>query len=461
MKKQMIAILGTGILMIVISLFTGCSGKRTLDFKQIADFEFSGLDGKGTVSVTINDDIYDDNDFLKKLFPDSSRKKAKEKLSEMMDTVEYNFSDNDNLSNGDEVSVDVEYDKKLFDNKEVKVQNTTFNVKVAGLSQGTKIDVFEGLNISYEGMSGRGYAIFSTENSSEFVKNYVVFGYSETDLSNGDKITVTASYSKEDADNNLIVIENDTKEYTVSGLKEPVNIDPFEKLEITYTGASPYLTASIDSTKCDDMVNQYIRFEIESGFLKNGDKFTVTAVYNEYDAEENGFVVKNNSKSYTVEKQPEYISSLDGLNLKDLQSEINDKLDVVTATNEGSSSFADEYIYNKCGSFKSIASESLKSEYIISLKPNFEDKFNTGWNELPYNRYIKIYEYILNGDGDEQAKVYVLIYVDNIQKESDGTISWDIELNYKCSSNYNDLINDNVTSEKEYYNVSEIKDKTE
>lgn len=57
--------------------------------------------------------------------------------------------------------------------------------------------------------------------------------------------------------------------------------------------------------------------------------------------------------------------------------------------------------------------------------------------------------------------VYVLIYVDNIQKESDGTISWDIELNYKCSSNYNDLINDNVTSEKEYYNVSEIKDKTE
>lgn len=352
MKKQMIAILGTGILMIVISLFTGCSGKRTLDFKQIADFEFSGLDGKGTVSVTINDDIYDDNDFLKKLFPDSSRKKAKEKLSEMMDTVEYNFSDNDNLSNGDEVSVNVEYDKKLFDNKEVKVQNTTFNVKVAGLSQGTKIDVFEGLNISYEGMSGRGYAIFSTENSSEFVKNYVVFGYSETDLSNGDKITVTASYSKEDADNNLIVIENDTKEYTVSGLKEPVNIDPFEKLEITYTGASPYLTASIDSTKCDDMVNQYIRFEIESGFLKNGDKFTVTAVYNEYDAEENGFVVKNNSKSYTVEKQPEYISSLDGLDLKDLQSEINDKLDVVTATNEGSSSFADEYIYNKCGSFR-------------------------------------------------------------------------------------------------------------
>ena len=60
-----------------------------------------------------------------------------------------------------------------------------------------------------------------------------------------------------------------------------------------------------------------------------------------------------------------------------------------------------------------------------------------------------------------QNKVYVLVYVNNIQKNADGTISWDIELQSTSSDNYDNLIKDYVTSEKEYYNVSEIKDKDE
>lgn len=464
MKKRVFYILVTSILIFSISMLTGCSGKRTLDFQTIVEFDFIGLNGKGEVTALINKDIYDDKEFLEKLFPDNSVKKAKEKLYELMETVNYTFSENNNLTNGDEITVSVDYDEELFEDKEVKVKNTEFTIKVEELSDGTKIDVFEGLEVTYEGMSGKGYAIFDTNNCCNFVQNYVTFGYSKENLSNGDKITVTANYSEENANNELVIIENNKKEFTVSGLQEPIEIDPFEKLTITYTGASPYIKVAVDSTKCDFIVNQYIQFDIEDKYLRNGDTFTVTAVYNEYESEEYGFIVKTDSKTYTVKNQPEYVTSLDGLELKNLQSEIDDKLSVVTSAKEKDSKFAN---VNLDGKFDSITSKKLKSKYLISLKTSFEDKFNDGWNSYNYNRYLQIYEYdvknvIYYSEPEiRQNKVYVLVYVDNIQKNADGTISWDIELNSKGYDNYDDLISDYVTSQKQYYNVSEIKDKEE
>lgn len=464
MKKRILTVLGISILMVLLSMLTGCSGKRTLDFQTIVEFDFIGLNGKGEVTELINKDIYDNKDFLEKLFPNSSEKKGKEKLAELMETVNYTFSEKNNLTNGDEITVSVDYDEELFTDKEVKTKNTEFKIKVDGLSDGTKIDVFDGLKVTYEGMSGKGYANFDSSNCCNFVQNYVTFGSSKEKLSNGDKINVTASYSEENANSELVIIENNKKEFTVSGLQEPIEIDPFEKLAITYTGASPYIMVAVDSTKCDSMVNQYIIFNVEDKYLSNGDTFTVTAVYNEYDAEENGFIVKNDIKTYTVEKQPEYVTSMDGLELKDLQSEIDDKLSVVTSAKDGDSKFANVYLD---GGFDSITSKKLKSKYLISLKTSFEDKFNNGWNSYNYNRYLQIYEYDIKSSStswggevtEHQNKVYVLVYVNNIQKNADGTISWDIELKSTSSDNYDNLIKDYVTSEKEYYNVSEIKDK--
>lgn len=55
-------------------------------------------------------------------------------------------------------------------------------------------------------------------------------------------------------------------------------------------------------------------------------------------------------------------------------------------------------------------------------------------------------------------KAYVAIFVDNIIKSEDGTLIWDFELWDRGYDNLDSLINDYVISEKEYYNVSEIKE---
>lgn len=450
MKKRSIILLAW-IFSSFLIVLTSCSGKVTLDFQEIADVDFSGLNGNGSISFEFDESIYEDGAFLEKLYPDDTTAEAELKFIELLTNVDYTFSKEEDLSNGDEVTVTVEYDEEKFEERGIKVKNPEFTVTVEGLSDGAKIDVFDGLEVTYSGLSGKGYVIFDTSACDAFTQSYVYFEYPESKLSNGDTVTVTANYNSDDAEENLVIIENDTKEYTVSGLKEPEEIDPFENLEITYTGASPYITASIDSTKCKSLVNNYISFSVDDTYLRNGDTFTVTASYSEYDAEEYGFIVTSEAKTYTVENQPEYVTSLDGLDLTELQAELDDKLTVTTTANEGDYRFADVYM----GYFQSIAEKKYRTSYLVSLKTSFEDKFD-GYN-YNYNRYIQIYEYTVNEANVGQKKVYVAIYVNNICKNSDGTISWDIELGSLGDENYDTIVNKFATSEKEFYNVSEVK----
>lgn len=235
-------------------------------------------------------------------------------------------------------------------------------------------------------------------------------------------------------------------------------IDPFKNLKITYTGSSPYIKASTDSTQCDSTVNKYFEFKTEDKYLRNGDEFTVTAVYNADNLEEDGFYIDTDTQTYVVDAQPEYITSVDGLDLSALQSELNDKRVAVTAANKGDSTFAGINIPWFSGYFDSISSEKLKSTYLLSMKKNFEEKFN---KDNFYNRYIQIYEYVLNThngkNGNEKEKVYVVIYANNLANDGKGVLSWDLELDSKGYEEYNSAVNDYVTSKKEYYNVSEIK----
>lgn len=440
-------------LLVFIGVTAVNSNKHKLDFKEMLNFEIEGLNTKGTINVLDNFSKYDNKHFLEQLFPDDTKQKAKEKLTEIMKTVEFKFSKETDLENGDKITVEIYYDENLVENYDIKTKNVEFTIDVEGLPYGEKIDVFNGLDVVYSGISGKGTIVFDNSFCNEFVQEYVKFYYVESNLKNGDIINVIANYDPEIANSQGKIIESETKQYTVSGLIEGKEIDPFENLSITYTGASPYLTILIDSSKCDSTINEFVSFTTDTKYVRNGDTFIVNAVYDEYTAQANGYIINLTSKSFTVENQPEYVTSLDGLETKELQSEINDKLSVVTAANEGDWYFAGVRIM----SFKSIANKSLNKTYLLTLKPNFEDEFI--YDKKVYNKYVQIYEYTINKDNnDTQVKAYVAIFVDNIIKSEDGTLIWDFELWDRGYDNLDSLINDYVISEKEYYNVSEIKE---
>lgn len=276
-----------------------------------------------------------------------------------------------------------------------------------------------------------------------------------------DNIKNSASSYMAEYSNNYSTYEESSEASELSESKK--KIDPFKDLKITYTGSSPYIKANTDSTQCDSTVNEYIEFKTEDKYLRNGDEFTVTAVYNEDALEIHNLAVTSDTKTYVVENQAEYINSVEGLDLTALQAEFDDKLATVTATVNDYHSWS----YPKFagvqlnGYVSSVKSKTLKATYLTSLKKQFEEKYGD-YNVKNYNRYMQIYEYVINqesGDGSSKGskKVYVVVYADDLNLSADKILNWDLELGSKGSENYDNLVTDYVTSEREYYNVTEIK----
>lgn len=240
-------------------------------------------------------------------------------------------------------------------------------------------------------------------------------------------------------------------------------LDPFEGVEITYTGTAPYITASVNTIKCTDEVNENVKYVLDKETnLRNGDEISVTAVLNRgyyYDqGKEVVYELTEKTKTFKVENQPEYVNSLDGLDITNLQNELNDKLAVKTAANVDDSYFAGVFIVNNYGYFQSIESKSIKSKYLMVKKKQYENDSNTIYNDSDtiYNRYIEVYDYLINGSKSKPAHIYVMVCADDIATDVSGTLSWDT-LDSSANDNYDSLINDEITKNREYYNIIEIK----
>lgn len=86
-----------------------------------------------------------------------------------------------------------------------------------GLSEGKEYNVFQTVKLTCEGTAPRLTASLNTSACDSFVKRYVTFHISpEQFLNNGDKVIVTADWSRSEAAKNLYLITKEKQEYTVS-----------------------------------------------------------------------------------------------------------------------------------------------------------------------------------------------------------------------------------------------------
>ena len=145
----------------------------------------------------------------------------------------------------------------------------------------------------------------------DYCVNYQLDKYSE--LSNGDVVTLKWDCEDEDAKKYFNVqLKYSDIQYTVKGLTEVGTFDPFEYVNVEFSGSSPNGTVAI-SQNYDKIEMQYISVyaDMNSG-LSNGDKVTVTAsVQGSMDSfvEQFGVVPSPLSKEFTVEGLPAYVTS--------------------------------------------------------------------------------------------------------------------------------------------------------
>lgn len=151
----------------------------------------------------------------------------------------------------------------------------------------------------------------------------------ETGLSNGDSVTVTATYNEDLQKESGVKVKGDTsKKFKVEGLKEPVEVDAFDSsvwntengVNLVFEGTAPYATFSI-ANNCDASLPQsYIEYTADrTSELKNGDVITITAAL-KAGAEEEGYLLDETETTVTVEGLNSYVTDVSVLSAADVQT---------------------------------------------------------------------------------------------------------------------------------------------
>lgn len=233
-----------GIIAVIVIAVIGIKATKKIDFNDYIVVEYDGYNTRGTASWHFDSEAFE-KDYGSKLKFDT--KKLEKELQDANfdylfwygegflkatgcewaeEMVGGSLENSTQLSNGDEITF-------VWDDDDITEMGEYFNykfkysditVEVSGLEELQNFDPFDGVSLIYTGFSPNGNAEVQ-KSANAGVYQYITYDMDKSSgLSNGDVITVTASYgygsNLEDytAENFGMLPSQLTKEYTVEGL---------------------------------------------------------------------------------------------------------------------------------------------------------------------------------------------------------------------------------------------------
>ena len=442
--KAGIGIVALIVLLVVIFKVAGC-GKTKVDLNDYLSISVAGTDTVGTASYSFDsnglfmklaetigvkdEDAADPYYLLNSLTSGSKKWKKLSDLYSMMDsTFQGSLDKTTDLSNGDEIVFEWNNNKDQMEQieKDFKVSFSCKEMKkdVEGLAKIQEFDPFEDVEVKFSGYAPNGTAEIQNNSEYNYETPYLDFELDKRDgLSNGDKVTVSVANTAGDEDTFRENCIRDwgvapsavTKEYTVEGLDEMEDYDPFEHIIVSFSGTSPDTTINItNNTGIEDLEFEADKYEK----LKLGDTVTVTAkgYYDEDPAELCAYEGKNltvTSKEYTVENVPKYADQL-----SEIPQDMLDKMD------QNAQDKLNAYAANNWSDEERLVGISLEGEYFLYVKDG-ADTYDYWSGESTYNKLFLVYKVSVEADG-KPYEYYYYSRFSNIIIMEDGTCSLDM-----------------------------------
>lgn len=197
--KRLLVILAAATLLCVV--MGACGSKPEYDPLAYATVEVTGLNTVGVVTLKTERLSADDG-----------------KLKTLLSEVTYHVSPEDNLTNGDTVTITAEYDEEEVKRQGYKPIQREKTIIVKDLEEGIHLDLFADLEVTFEEAEPNGFANIENKSQDAFIKELDYEADKIWELSNGDTITVTVLLNQETARREKYVIRELSKQYTVSGL---------------------------------------------------------------------------------------------------------------------------------------------------------------------------------------------------------------------------------------------------
>ena len=280
-------------------------------------------------------------------------------------------------------------------------------------------------------------------------------------LSNGDSVTVEWNIDDESVNKyfkvNLVYSE---EEFVVSGLDSAKIVDPFEDLEVSFSGLSGKGELSYDYT--GDLP---ISFSISNSYsLRNDDTVTITAQYgwsniNDDTFIEDGIIVENTSKEYTVTGLEEYITDASQITdeaIKEMMAQVND----INLSN--TASWSKDVTYNECvftGAY--LLDRKTSDDNSVYIVCNISATINDKHGETPVNYFYAVQFHDLTIDSDGNVNVNTnnyntygpTVYYDCSKGFIDG---WGGEYYFRGFVSIDDFYQDKIVGEKATFNITTI-----
>ena len=228
-KGALIGIIAAAAVLIVC-IAVGFNNANTINMNEYLTMSTSGYNGYGTAKLEINWDAIEKK-YGNSIKPTNKGKKelqnlealgisnlVKSPISLAEEVISVKLDKSEGLSNGDEVSYTWNIDETLYEYVNVKLKATDGKFKISDLKEVNKIDAFEGVTVTFDGLSPNGRAYVNADNS-KLRSDYFALDKREG-LRNGDTVTVTISkegIERMAKDRGEVPAEN-TKTFTVAGL---------------------------------------------------------------------------------------------------------------------------------------------------------------------------------------------------------------------------------------------------
>ena len=340
---------------------------KELKHEDVLTIAPEGYSGAGTVRVRLNTDELTKLDF----------------------TVEGN---SDTLSNGDilKITLKEEDGKDLSEylgQKGYKLSDPVLNYTVKDLKEPERVDPFDYFTLQFSGYSGAGQAEWSVKDSAPDAVWSLSFSLDKSkDLSNGETIHVNAKPSWWDADTEMYYLRRQgilftvfEKDYTVEELEEPTKVDPFDYLELNFSGVSGYAAVSWSWKENAPAV----LYELEVSFsrkdgLSNGDEMTAT-VSRSWTSDLEYFCL---SSYGAILNETEHVYILSGIE----EARELDVFDYITVSFEGiSGSGKASYAVNKENEYADLLdslSYSLSERNNLSLGSEIRLTVSRSWDDV-------------------------------------------------------------------------------
>jgi len=235
-----------------VVIFLGSLKRQEVDLSDAVTFKVTGYSGYGVAEVALNEEA------LEEKYEDLISEHTKirwSKFIEEVDLLEYEVTELSGLSNGDKITLTWEYDKELAaEEYKVDILCESIEYTVTGLTEVKKVDPFEDFTVTFDGVSGDGYANIDIEGYPDY-RNYFNYEVSNRySLSNGDTVEITFDVSKYKdfvAEQFGYELYPTKKSYTVEGLTEYVWTDE----QVTEATVKPMAAAA--EKHIYDHINRY------------------------------------------------------------------------------------------------------------------------------------------------------------------------------------------------------------